>query len=136
MDRDSGWALKVDDTDESDDSYSLLEDDDESIKSAAAKSTSSPPAGQGKNSISLPSRSRKSSLPLLNAKVLFPSSGSSNGSVESDNMDFTTKQQLRELVKVANEVNAIDSIEIAQEITRIEKRLFLDIEVRTRPCPL
>ncbi|KAE9411110.1 ras GEF [Gymnopus androsaceus JB14] len=130
VDRDSSWALKVDDTaDESDDSYSLLEDDDESVKSAA-KSNSSPPADQGKTSISIPSRSRKSSLPLLHAKVLFPSSGSSNGSVESDNMDFTTKQQLRELVKVANEVSLIDSTEIAQEITRIEKRLFLDIEPR------
>jgi hypothetical protein len=128
VDRDSSWALKVDDADESDDSYSLLEDDDESVKSAA-KSTSSPQA-QEKTSINIPSRSRKSSLPLLNAKVLFPSSSSSTGSAESDNMEFTTKQQLKELVKVANEVNLIDSTEIAQEITRIEKRLFLEIEPR------
>lgn len=47
-------------------------------------------------------------------------------------MDFTTKRQLRELVKVANEVDLIDSAEIAQEITRIEKRLFLEIEVCAR----
>jgi hypothetical protein len=131
VDRDSIWALKVNDTaaDESDDSYSLIEDDDESVKSAP-KSATSPASDQGKPSISIPSRSRKSSLPLLSAKVLFPSSGSLTGSVESDNTEFTTKQQLRELVKLANEVNMIDAGEIAQEITRIEKRLFLEIEPR------
>ncbi|KAJ4486179.1 ras guanine nucleotide exchange factor domain-containing protein [Lentinula aciculospora] len=128
VDRDSAWALKVDDAADSDDSYSLMEDEDENVKSVV-KSTSSPPADQGKTSMNIPSRSRKPSIPLLSAKVLFPSSGSSNP-VESDNAEFTTKQQLRELVKVANEVNVIDSGEIAQEITRIEKQLFLEIQPR------
>ncbi|KAJ3928633.1 MAG: ras guanine nucleotide exchange factor domain-containing protein [Lentinula lateritia] len=129
VDRDSSWALKVDDDAASDDSYSLLEDDDESIKSAT-KLTSSPPEDLGKTSVSIPSRSRKSSIPLLSAKVLFPSSGGYNGSIDSDNAEFTTKQQLRELVKLANEVNMIDSGELAQEITRIEKQSFLEIEPR------
>lgn len=56
VDRDSSWALKVDDiADESDDSYSLLEDDDESVKSVAkSNANASPPADQGKTSISIP----------------------------------------------------------------------------------
>ncbi|KAJ3750360.1 ras guanine nucleotide exchange factor domain-containing protein [Lentinula detonsa] len=128
VDRDSAWALKVDDAADSDDSYSFMEDDDESVKSAK-KSTSSPPANQGKPSMSIPTRSRKSSIPLLSAKVLFPSS-SSTGSGDADNADFTSKQQLRELVRLANEIHMIDSEEIAQEITRIEKELFLEIEPR------
>ncbi|KAJ3744510.1 ras guanine nucleotide exchange factor domain-containing protein [Lentinula detonsa] len=103
VDRDSAWALKVDDAADSDDSYSFMEDDDESVK--------------------------KSSIPLLSAKVLFPSS-SSTGSGDADNADFTSKQQLRELVRLANEIHMIDSEEIAQEITRIEKELFLEIEPR------
>ncbi|KAJ3824976.1 ras guanine nucleotide exchange factor domain-containing protein [Lentinula raphanica] len=127
VDRDSAWALKVDDAADSDDSYSLLEDDDESVKSAA-KPPSSPPVEQGKTSMSIPSRSRKSSIPLLTAKVLFPNS--IGGTVEPDNAEFSAKQQLRELVKLANEVHMLDSEEIAQEITRIEKQLFLDIEPR------
>ncbi|KAF9069038.1 ras guanine nucleotide exchange factor domain-containing protein [Rhodocollybia butyracea] len=132
VDRDSAWALKVDDHSAylSDDSYSLLEDDDDESVKSSVNTTSSPPGEQGKTSMTIPSRSRKSSLPLLTAKVLFPSSGSSNGSVESDNTDFTVKQQLRELVKLANEVNMMDPGDIAQEITRIEKRLFLEIEPR------
>ncbi|KAF5390357.1 hypothetical protein D9757_002906 [Collybiopsis confluens] len=126
VDQDSAWALKADDpADDSDDSYSLIDDDDESVKSVTKVS---PPTDEASVSTNLPSRSRKPSLPLLTTKALFPSSGSSNGSAESDNMEFTTKQQLRELVKLANEVNMIDSGEIAQEITRIEKRLFLEIE--------
>ncbi|KAF9270242.1 ras GEF [Marasmius fiardii PR-910] len=127
VDKDSAWALKADDiADESDDSYSYMEDDDDSIKSEIKPEV--PPATPPKktSSVSAPNRERKSSLPL-SAKSLF--SGSSN-SGDMDSMEFNTKQQLRELVKLANEVNMIDSDEIAQEITRIEKKLFLEIEPR------
>jgi hypothetical protein len=36
---------------------------------------------------------------------------------------------IRDLVKVAGELNALDANDIAQEITRLEVKLFLDIEV-------
>ncbi|KAJ8084022.1 hypothetical protein PM082_002789 [Marasmius tenuissimus] len=130
VDKDHAWALKVEDiADESDDSYSMLEDDDESVKSEM-KSQAPPPTPPKKTSTSsAPNRERKSSLPL-SAKSLFPSSSNSGSSADPDSMDFNSKQQLRELVRLASEVNMIDSEEIAQEITRIEKKLFLEIEPR------
>jgi len=135
VDKDSAWALKVDDTaDESDDSYSLLEDDDDSVQSEVPTQASTNHS-TGPRTVSNPSthsRERKSSLPLT-AKSLFPRSSQSSGSVETDSLDFTPRQQLRELVKLASEVNMLDPSEIAQEITRIEKKLFLEIEVRVRP---
>uniref|UniRef100_A0A0W0G3J5 Ras GEF n=1 Tax=Moniliophthora roreri TaxID=221103 RepID=A0A0W0G3J5_MONRR len=129
VDRDVAWALKVDDiADESDDSYSLLEDDDESVRSEIKPH--SPPASPPKHKSSVnPARERKSSLPL-SAKSLFPGSATSSSNDDPDSLDFHPKQQLRELLKLANEVHATDSEEIAQEITRIEKKLFLEIKPR------
>ncbi|EEB98904.1 hypothetical protein MPER_01505, partial [Moniliophthora perniciosa FA553] len=129
VDKDVAWALKVDDAaDESDDSYSLLEDDDESIRSEIKPH--SPPTSPPKRKSSVnPTRERKSSLPL-SAKSLFPGSATSSSSDDPDSLDFHPKQQLRELLKLANEVHATDSEEIAQEITRIEKKLFLEIKPR------
>ncbi|KAK7058945.1 hypothetical protein VNI00_001569 [Paramarasmius palmivorus] len=128
VDKDAGWALKIDDSaDESDDSYSMLEEDDESIKSEIRPQpvVSSPPKPK---STGAHARERKSSLPL-SARSLFQSSAASSNS-DPDSLDIAPKQQLRELVKLANEVNNTDSEEIAQEITRIETKLFLDIEPR------
>ncbi|THV04927.1 ras GEF [Dendrothele bispora CBS 962.96] len=130
-DRDSAWALKVDDTaDESDDSYSLMEDDDDSVHSEVPTQTSASDS-TGQKGVSNPTthtRERKSSLPLT-AKSLFPRSSLSSASTD-DSSDFNSRQQLRELVKLANEVNMLDPSEVAQEITRIEKNLFLDIQPR------
>lgn len=54
----------------------------------------------------------------------------SNGSVgQIEHQEFSTKQQLRELQRIAQDVSMIDSEEIAQEITRMEVKLFLNIEV-------
>ncbi|KAL0571812.1 hypothetical protein V5O48_010142 [Marasmius crinis-equi] len=130
VDKDHVWALKIEDNaDESDDAYSLLEDDDESVKSEMKPQVPQPSPPKKTSNASAPNRERKSSLPL-SAKSLFPSSSTSASSADSDSMDFNTKQQLRELVRLASEVNMIDSEEIAQEITRIEKKLFLEIEPR------
>ncbi|KAF5374764.1 hypothetical protein D9758_000275 [Tetrapyrgos nigripes] len=134
VDRDSAWALKVDDSaDESDDSYSLMEDDDDSIKSEVPTQTSITSHSTGRDrttsNLSATSRERKSSLPL-SSKSLFPRSSLSGSSAEPDSTEFSSRQQLRELVKLSTEVNMLDPLEIAQEITRIEKKLFLDIQPR------
>ncbi|KAG7099241.1 hypothetical protein E1B28_001104 [Marasmius oreades] len=129
VDKDGAWALKFEDIAvESDDSY---DDDDESIKSETKHQVPTITPPKKMSNASAPNRERKSSLPL-SAKSLFPGSSTfgSNSSGDQDSMDFNTKQQLRELVRLANEVNMIDSEEIAQEITRIEKKLFLEIEPR------
>lgn len=134
VDRDAAWALKVDDSaDESDDSYSLLEEDDDSLHKSEVDSTASPRRSVAHSattkppSLPSPSRERKPSLPL-SAKTFLPNGSTSNGPTKHTEM--SSKHQLKELLRIAQEVNLMDSEEIAQEITRIEVKLFLDIEVR------
>lgn len=132
VDKDSTWALKIQDSeDESDDGYSLLEDDDESMNRSIGSSGPGRSPSRSKPKPPPPAtRERKASLPLT-AKTFMPSSAStiSNGSSEPMEYQYQPKQQLKDLLKIAQEVNMIDPEEIAQEITRLEVKLFLDIEV-------
>ncbi|GLB36172.1 putative guanine nucleotide exchange factor for Ras-like small GTPases [Lyophyllum shimeji] len=128
VDQDAAWALKVDDiADESDDSYSLLEDeeihpsgDDDPVSSSSPLEEKTVPPLP-----SMPSRERKPSLPL--PLVLATGATSNSGHLETDTSD---KQQIKDLIKLSQELQAMDSEEIAQEITRIEVKLFLDIKPR------
>lgn len=116
-DHDAAWAFKVEDpVDESDDSYSLLEED------GNGPDVPSPVAAPEKSPLPAPARERKPSvpLPLILANTL------NTGSLEPD---ASEKQQIKDLVKLAHEVLAVDPDEIAQEITRVEVKLFLDIKV-------
>ncbi|KAJ7597057.1 ras guanine nucleotide exchange factor domain-containing protein [Mycena floridula] len=124
VDKDAAWALKVDDSaDESDDSYSLLEDDDDSLHKSEVEPVRHTPR---KKALPVPvsSRERKPSLPLT-AKTFLPSA---NGN--GDHVEINARQQIRELQRVASDLNLLDSEDIAQEITRIEVKLFLQIEPR------
>lgn len=124
VDEDAAWALKVEDlADESDDSYSLLEDDDENASKSEVDSQSNLNASSStmKGKPATGFRERKGSLPL-SAKALLPQ----NNHV---NEDPTPKDQLKKLQRLAQEVNATDPEEIAQEITRLESKLFLQIKV-------
>ena len=133
LDQDAAWALKVDDAaDESDDSYSLLEEDDDmqiSDVDGTPPNNSSPVITKEKaisTFPSLPSRERKHSLPL----PLVLASGSVSSAGPSEVTDTSEKQQIKDLVRLAQEVLTLDAEELAQEITRLEVKLFLDIQVR------
>ncbi|KAJ7181680.1 ras guanine nucleotide exchange factor domain-containing protein [Mycena crocata] len=135
VDKDAAWAHKPDyPEDESD--Y----DDDEKSAVLTLNSTHSSeleslpnarsPSAKTKAApmIPAPFRERKGSLPLGN-KLIIPSS-TPNGVAHNENSEANHRLQLKELLKLAADVNATDSEEIAQEITRMEVKLFLDIEPR------
>ncbi|KAJ2927137.1 hypothetical protein H1R20_g9946, partial [Candolleomyces eurysporus] len=119
-DQDASWALKADvPADESDDSYSFLEEDEE------ADSQSRPTPNEVTNSPSQDAlqsppglRERKSSLPL------------SKSLLASGSNDLSPKQHLKDLVKLANDVLNCDPEELAQEITRQWVKRFLEIKPR------
>jgi hypothetical protein len=124
--------MKVDNTtDGSDDSCSLFEDDDETQVSdldATIPEHDPPAIARDKGALphpSVPSRERKSSLPL----PLVLASGSTSGTSQTEFADTSEKQQIKDLVKLAHEVLALDPDVIAQEITKLEVGLFLKIEV-------
>lgn len=130
VDKDASWALKVDSsTEESDDSYSML--DEEDIRSASPVSESpmfsstsarppSPPQVSG-------TRERKPSLPLSRSTPR--SAISHNGEFE-----YSQKHILRELQRTSTEVFNLTPTDVAQEITRIQKGLFLNIQVSQHEC--
>ncbi|KAJ7783808.1 ras guanine nucleotide exchange factor domain-containing protein [Mycena maculata] len=137
VDKDAAWALKPDyPEDESD--Y----DDDERSAVLTLSSTHSselesplpsarlPPSAKAKTSPAIPApfRERKGSLPLGNKLIIPPTTP--NGISPNGNPEGGYRSQLKELLKLAADVNSTDSGEIAQEITRMEVKLFLDIEPR------
>ncbi|KAK7064216.1 DEAD-domain-containing protein [Favolaschia claudopus] len=129
IDKDAAWAHKPDyPEDESD-----YDDDEKSavltINSAHSSDflpQNTPPAKSNATSaLSTTFRERKGSLPLGNK--LIATQSAPNG-VPQDAVD--QRSQMKDLLKLANDVSALDSEEIAQEITRMEVGLFLDIEPR------
>ncbi|KAJ7492597.1 ras guanine nucleotide exchange factor domain-containing protein [Mycena latifolia] len=132
VDKDAAWAHKPDyPEDESD--Y----DDDEKSAVLTLSSTHSsdldvppPPSAKAKTSPTIPApfRERKGSLPLGNRLTL--PSATPNGVSHNENHEANHRTQLKDLLKLAADVNAADSEDIAQEITRLEVKLFLDIEPR------
>lgn len=139
VDQDSAWALKVD-IDGGSDSDSPLDDDEEARIShndptfPVNDTNDSTKVKPSSPVLSVPSRERKSSLPL--PKSLIFASGSSSNNHHPDVVDIPVKQQIKDLVKLAQEVMLLDPDEIAQEITRVEVKLFLDIQVCPLICPL
>jgi len=134
VDKDAAWAMKPDDiADESDDLYNLCEDDDDitpitEIGSSDSNGTS-PASIRGAPILSGASREHRSNLPQNAKGLTAPHMSLTLTSNQPDSWDLSMKQLCRELVKVAHEVNALDSDEIAQEITRMRVKSFLDIEV-------
>ena len=125
VDKDAKWALKVDNlTEESDDSYSMLDEDEVRSASSASESpvvssTSAHPASPTQ----VPGiRERKHSLPL--SKSVPKSANPHNGELE-----YSSKNVIRELQRISVELFNLNAIDIAQEITRVQKGLFLKIQV-------
>ncbi|KAG6842636.1 hypothetical protein C0991_000163, partial [Blastosporella zonata] len=124
VDHDAAWALKVDVVDESEDTDSLLEE--EGLHPSSDATIFSLPAQDQPISLSSgAARERKPSFPL--PSMLTNGSKSGNSSVD---MDTSEKQQIKDLLKLSQEIQVLESEEIAQEITRIEVKLFLDIQPR------
>lgn len=142
-DGDKAWALKVDE--ESDDS-SVMSDEEGypalEIESPVSSNRSSNLTGDYGRARSQghppPARDRKSSLPLTAKALVMGSSAispTSAGQLEGS-PEHSPKQILRKLVSISEELNKIDPMEIAQEITRIEAQFFLQIEVCSVSKPL
>jgi hypothetical protein len=133
VDKDAPWALEPEDiTDESDDSYSFCEEDDIMPVVESAQSGSSTFSTTVKGADGSSTRERKPSLPLSAKALVMPHMATAANLHQPDGADLSTKQLCRELFKLSQEINALDCEEIAQEITRMESKLFLDIEVSTK----
>ncbi|KAF8898717.1 ras guanine nucleotide exchange factor domain-containing protein [Infundibulicybe gibba] len=110
VDQDAAWAIKVEDIESDDDSF--IEDDDE-------------PEDLGPETESLASSSQS---PTSILGLRFPLARSlPSGAIDSD---LAQRHLIRDLTKLAQDVMVLDSDHIAQEITRIEVGLFLDIQPR------
>jgi len=124
-DTDAAWALKTEILDNDSEEYTPDDDDDDERTVAAlgprppqpvTKRTKAEPA------TSVP-RERKASLP--------PGRSSTTG---SQSQDLPPRQLLRDLQAISRDLEKIDSLEVAQEITRNGIKLFLAIQVRARCC--
>jgi hypothetical protein len=128
VDCDAAWAQKTEPLlDDTDDPYSISDGEDESLvvhtDSAPASRSSMAPSHE--NSIGSSYRERKQSLPL-SAKALIMPIPSPHG---ADIPEITRKQLLKELYRHSLELQSYDCSEIAEEITRVEAKLFMEIEV-------
>ena len=109
------------------DDYTLEDDDDENrvVETENVESTNGRTQTDSNSSeIIVPSRERKSSIPLPKAALSFY-----QGDRPFAHYDPTPKQYIKDLVKVAQDVLNIDSVEIAEEITRQVAKQFLIIKV-------
>ncbi|KAI0322721.1 ras guanine nucleotide exchange factor domain-containing protein [Amylostereum chailletii] len=137
VDKDAAWAMKVEEhTDESDDSYSPFDDDDDvrgsGLQPNALKKIPSPPplVIKPRKSLLSSARERKSSLPLTARVLMMPSVSSTSHISPIEVVDLAPKSILKELLKISSELANHDPDDIAQEITRIETKLFFQIEPR------
>ena len=123
-DQDAAWALKEDHV--RGDGYSSIE---VGLPEPNLDSTSDgPPQFDPVSPPITSSRERKSSLPL---PMLLYNPGPTLNSNQTDSVDPSPKQQIKDLVKLAQDVMNSDTDEIAQEITRQGVERFLEIKV----CP-
>jgi hypothetical protein len=129
IDTDAAWALKSENpVDESEDPYSISDGEEEIL----IVETESPSTGHSlvaRSNDNLPSaasvRERKSSLPL-SANIFIPVNSSHS---QADVQDMSPKDLLTKLRSNAQTLATFDCSAIAEEITRVEAKLFMDIEV-------
>jgi hypothetical protein len=126
-DKDAAWALPAEEgADEHDDSYSAFDDEEELpiINGVNYSTTNEPPSPPV---IVVSSRERRLSLPLAVTILVRHDPGPNTVPFSTDDAEF--KKFLKDLVKISHEINLVDSTHIAEEITRIEAKYFLEIEV-------
>ncbi|KAG1750012.1 ras guanine nucleotide exchange factor domain-containing protein [Suillus paluster] len=130
IDTDAAWALKSENpVDESEDRYSISDGEEETLaveaespfisRSSVVPLNDNPPSASSV-------RERKSSLPL-SAKIFTPVNSSHT---QGDASDMSPKDLLNKLRSNASILANFDCSEIAEEITRVEAKLFMDIEPR------
>ncbi|KAF9241363.1 ras guanine nucleotide exchange factor domain-containing protein [Melanogaster broomeanus] len=131
VDCDAVWARKTEPLlEDTDDPYSISDGEDESLAIHTDSTPASASASQSSvvhshdNLIGPSSRERKQSLPLSASALINP--------VPSphipDAPEMTPKQLLKELYRHSLELQNYDCSEIAEEITRVEAKLFMEIE--------
>lgn len=128
VDSDSAWAHKADHLlDDADDPYSISDGEDESlaVTTDSASSNLSSVVPSHENSTGSNSRERKQSLPLSAKTLIMPITSSH----PPDSTEISPKQLLKELNRQSLELQNYDCSEIAEEITRVEAKLFMEIEV-------
>ncbi|KAI0033150.1 ras guanine nucleotide exchange factor domain-containing protein [Vararia minispora EC-137] len=138
VDRDAAWAMKVDESadDDHEDRYPFddYEDDEDEDSVSRLEPPASPvgtvPQTSSRASFSPTSaRERKSSLPL-SAKQIMDPEAARNPLFAAPEQEMTPKLLIRELQSIAAQLERIDVDVVAQEITRIEAKLFVAIEPR------
>ncbi|KAG2159883.1 ras guanine nucleotide exchange factor domain-containing protein [Suillus bovinus] len=130
VDTDAAWALKSENpVDESEDPYSISDGEEETLV-VETESPSTSRSSVVRSNDNLPSaasvRERKSSLPL-SANIFIPGNSSHS---QGDAQDMSPKDLLSKLRANAQTLASFDCSAIAEEITRVEAKLFMDIEPR------
>lgn len=118
-DEDGTWALRVEGSDTDSEGYNDEEDEEDTRvehEEVDIDVTSNGPVSFGSKIVV--TRERKPSLPLPKA-LLSP----------SQNAEPLPKQLIKDLVKLANEVLAVDAEQVARQITKQFATLFLTIKV-------
>ncbi|KAG1741210.1 hypothetical protein EDD22DRAFT_959097 [Suillus occidentalis] len=130
IDTDAAWALKSEiPVDESEDLYSISDGEEETlvVETESPSTSRSLVARSNDNFPSAASvRERKSSLPL-SAMISIPSNSSHS---QGDAQDMSPKDLLNKLRSNAQTLANFDCSAIAEEITRVEVKLFMNIEPR------
>jgi len=115
--------------DESEDTYSISDGEEETlvveVESPSTSRSSVAPSSDNPPNAASSVRERKSSLPL-SAKIFTPVNSSYN---QGDASDISPKDLLNRIKSNASSLANFDCVEIAEEITRVEAKLFMDIEV-------
>jgi hypothetical protein len=95
-------------------------------------STSGPSFNRSSTSLpkaTRPARERKASLPLNTRAASLASASSSSSPSNPTHQDYV----LTQLRAISDELNIMDSAKIAEEINRIQVRMFLEIKVKMSP---
>ncbi|KAH7915776.1 ras guanine nucleotide exchange factor domain-containing protein [Hygrophoropsis aurantiaca] len=133
VDKDAAWALKCENTiDDIDDPYYPFgegEYDEPLVANDSSSMSLSSQSPSIENSVVAPtiSRERKSSLPL-SAKAIINPITSPHG--QADILEISPKHLLKELQRIHSELQSVDCTDVAEEITRVEAKLFMQIEPR------
>lgn len=138
QDVDASWSLHEDVKDDSDDEAAgLLEDEEEEgwLGRHVASTTKTTPVANPnimETKPKLTTRERKGSLLLSTNSSAIPLSTTLSGSSDASNRigaNLPKRNSPRELVKLAQTLATYDSLDIAQQITKMQSEMFLAIEV-------
>lgn len=131
-DVDTSWSIQEDSRGDSDEDIED-EEDDAARKSILNDSVTAAVANANLEVMSRPStRERTGSLPFSARSISLPLSTTFSASSDSSSRtsgSMPKKNSLKDLVKLAVTVLNFDLSEIAQQITKIQSEIFLDIEV-------